>query len=754
MDKPLQKFDYSNSPYERPDKSWVCGRAADGKACQIGPSKRGHCRATAECAPMRDGDRWHCKRSAFYGGPCETGPNPDGSCGRAIPPCQPTRSWRARRGVVVRWSVGLTLGLLLIIFSLPERLNFLSPGELSQGHASLAQCETCHSSASGGIRQWVGATFGDFDHHADSAKCNGCHAMGPNALAPHSLAPDVMATISSEVTPSSTATLTVKMAGAMMSDARIRGEGLECSSCHREHHGGDDDIAAFSDANCITCHQVKFNRFSDGHPAFSGYPNDRRTHLFFDHVSHIDKHFTDEDNQAMAPTACNNCHVTQPDGGRMVLKPYYETCSSCHGSQIAGDGRATAKGIAVLGLPGLDVRTLLERGIGIGQWPEFAEDELSPFMRSLLSESEDFAEHEAAISELDLLDLSDASETQLGHVAALAWMVKELFYDLESQGTAALSERMMQVLDEGLSEKPTNELLGALPPDMVHGARIDWFPALLEEVQRHNAGQDVASVVVEPPMRAEKPTSDDDEEEDFDAMFGDDSDDEQTDEDFDALFGDGGDDGDEIEISFDDDESEDEASPSEFEYEDPRIAVEDRAGAGGWYREEYQLRYRPVGHADTFIRSWVDVSALSHDAAVQDVFKELTGDGAPGSCGKCHSVDEENAKRRVNWQVRQADLNHKHFNRFSHRAHFNLLEQEGCMTCHKFNKASDYASSFEDTDPHTFESNFHSLSSDTCAQCHREGKAGESCVSCHNYHVVEIKPAMLDQHTLNTGNKK
>jgi hypothetical protein len=757
MDSPLQKFDFRNSLYERPDKDWVCGRAADGNACQIGPDKGGHCRATAECVPMREGDRWRCKRSAFYGGTCAEGPNPDGSCCRTIPPCQPVRSWRARRGVAVRWTVGLTLGLLLIIFSLPERLNFLSPGELSQGHAALAHCDTCHSSAGGGIRQWIGAAVGDFDHSSDSAQCSGCHEMGPDALAAHSVNPDVLAALTAEMTPSSSAPLTIKVAAALMTQEHIQGDGLACSSCHSEHHGSDADIAAFSDANCVTCHQVKFGQFSDGHPPFSGYPNDRRTHLFFDHVSHIDKHFADEDNQALAPNACNDCHVTQTGGGRMVLKPYEETCNSCHGGQIAGDGRATAKGIAVLGLPGLDVSTLIERGIGIGQWPEFAEEELSAFMRSLLAAKEEFAEHEAALGDLDLLDLTDADDAQLGHVAALAWMVKELFYDLESRGTAALAEHLAETLGELNHPAQHNELLAALPPDMVEAARLDWFPSLLEEVQRHAAGQDVDSVVVEAPIKAKKPTTDDDGDEDFDALFGDDGADEDTDEDFDALFGDGdGGDGNELDISAsdDDDDDVDETESSEFEYEDPRIGVEDRAGAGGWYREDYQLRYRPVGHADSFIRSWIEASASSEHVAVQGIFKELTRDGAPGACGKCHSVDEVDGERIINWQVRQADPNHKQFNRFSHRAHFNLLDQEGCMTCHAFNKESDYASSFDDTDPHTFASNFHSLSAETCAQCHQEGKAGESCVSCHNYHVVEIKPAMLEQHSLSTENKQ
>ena len=751
----LQKFDYRTSQYERPDKPWVCGRAADGRACQVGPDKRGVCRATADCIPMREGDRWRCKRSAFYGGACKSGPNPDGSCCHVIPPCQPVRSWRARRGMFVRWSVALTLGALLVIFSLPDRAKFLSPGTLSQGHAALEQCETCHASAEGGIRQWIGALVGSYDHSADSAQCSGCHNFGSNALAAHSLDPDTLNSMTSKSESVSNGSVGITIAAAMLSAEQKHGAGLNCMSCHREHKGAEQNIAAFSDQTCVVCHELKFKSFSDGHPPFTSYPNDRRTHLFFDHVSHIDKHFLEDENKDVAPHACNDCHRTQSGGGRMVLKPYVETCSACHNAQVSGESRASAKGISILGLPGIDVATLVEKGVAIGQWPEYAEDELSSFMNVMLHANPDFAAVQDALADVDMLDLEDASDETLKRVGELAWLVKDFFYELESRGASVVSERLAEIPDVSESSAGQLELLAALPPDLVGSARMDWFPLLLEEVQRHRAGLDNVTVALAPPPSPKKSSPDAAaEDDDFDAMFGDDSE-ESTAEDFDAMFGD--DDSGANEIAIDDAESSSDvgastsASAGVFSFSDPRIAAEDRASAGGWYRDEYQLRYRPAGHADRFVQSWIETSTQSNDQSMQKLFADLTKEGAPGSCMKCHSLDDVDGKTAVNWKVREADPNGKHFNRFSHQAHFNLLDQEGCLTCHSFDKESDYASSFDDNDPHKFASNFNSLSAETCAQCHQEGKAGESCVSCHNYHVGELNAVMPQQRELSTG---
>ena len=87
MSEQLPAPDFDAQHYARPNQNWICGHACEGNACQQGPDAKGRCCATAECKPIletKPGEtkgRWRCTRS---GGECESGPLPDGSCGRPI----------------------------------------------------------------------------------------------------------------------------------------------------------------------------------------------------------------------------------------------------------------------------------------------------------------------------------------------------------------------------------------------------------------------------------------------------------------------------------------------------------------------------------------------------------------------------------------------------------------------------------------------------------------------------------------------
>jgi hypothetical protein len=97
MSEKLPAPGFDSHSYERPNQKWICGHAAEGKACRLGPEGRGRCQATFECAPvleMKPGEakgRWRCTRP---GGACETGPLPDGTCCRPIPRCSPVPTLR------------------------------------------------------------------------------------------------------------------------------------------------------------------------------------------------------------------------------------------------------------------------------------------------------------------------------------------------------------------------------------------------------------------------------------------------------------------------------------------------------------------------------------------------------------------------------------------------------------------------------------------------------------------------------------
>ena len=76
MKEQLPSPDFDASRYARPNQNWICGYAAEGRPCRVGPDGRGRCRASFECQPVleiKEGEtkgRYRCTRSAQQGGPC------------------------------------------------------------------------------------------------------------------------------------------------------------------------------------------------------------------------------------------------------------------------------------------------------------------------------------------------------------------------------------------------------------------------------------------------------------------------------------------------------------------------------------------------------------------------------------------------------------------------------------------------------------------------------------------------------------
>jgi hypothetical protein len=246
MKEQLPAPDFDGSGYERPNRKWICGKAADGKACRLGPDARGQCRVTYECQPalkVQPGEtkgHYYCNRTADLGGPCASGPLPDGTCARPIVKCVPVRSLQAKRKILTLCLCVLTTGFLLVALCGPLRWRSISPGALSAPHASATfarlvggdvNCAVCHSAARGGIFTWakvaLTATPGPFQFHelaarADSSmtrldqNCLICHAghsfHEPNVVRQHS-----------------------------------------CSDCHVEHQG-PGAMRPPQDAQCLSCH--------------------------------------------------------------------------------------------------------------------------------------------------------------------------------------------------------------------------------------------------------------------------------------------------------------------------------------------------------------------------------------------------------------------------------------------------------------------------------------------------------------------
>lgn len=178
------------------------------------------------------------------------------------------------------------------------------------------------------------------------------------------------------------------------------------------------------------------------------------------------------------------------------------------------------------------------------------------------------------------------------------------------------------------------------------------------------------------------------------------------------------------------------------------------AQTGGWYRDGSNIKYRPIGHADPFLRSWLDISSKQSNPQEILLFKSLGKEKSVGNCTKCHSVEikptasqipelaleqqpaTNDAQNKIHWQSFKPGNVAVDFNRFSHTAHFSLMTDDGCSSCHLLNTnaeaTTEQAVSFVDMDKKT------------CTECHRQGRAPDNCLTCHNYHV-EPRIKLIEQ---------
>ncbi len=767
MTKRLQMYDHKSSTYERPGRKWVCGHAEEGNACRRGPNSSGQCRTKSECRPFLDGDRWVCTRPESAGGPCTDGPLPDGTCARPVPPCVPVRSLRSQRFRTAQLVVAATLGFLFIAVG-GASWWWLSPGPVARAHAEVGSCGECHSAFDMGVAAWVSASVGGADVNLESGRCMVCHDVGRDALLAHSMPVEAMEAHSKAIDSEPATEIPNLMLEQLISGQDLSKEQIPCATCHREHHGRDSDLTKMADSRCQTCHQLTFRSFSDGHPSFEDYPSSRRPHVMFDHARHFNRHF--QKAEVKPPSACGSCHVTDVFGRNMVVRSFDDTCASCHVGQINGTDRmAGSKAIAVFRVPGVDAQTLSERGFNIGEWPEFAEEEPTPFMKLLLSGDRQTRRDLQKFSELDdPLDLREASTEDLEAVTRVAWAVKELIYDVMMEGADAIAERLQATTGRSIDRDVLLELVGALPRDVMASAQQDWFPNLLTEVQQYRSGGisvegaavPLTESAVESSAQIDAQPGGPDSDVAEDLVAADSGDDLLVDDDLLS----GGDDlladddllmtddllsGDDDDILGDDElwQAEDEIfdlSSPEVEAEPlpelPAINPEEWASLGGWYRSDYSLYYRPLGHADPFMGGWLEMLSRTfgtrHERTARPLFKSLTDPLAPGSCTKCHRIDRNMAGNlQVSWSPNRQPRPEKDFTVFSHVSHFSLPGGAECVSCHKPRpvEAAD-PQALEDA-PEILRSNFLDIEKQQCVSCHVEDGAGDSCTICHGYHV-------------------
>ena len=710
MSRELQDRGFEDSAYERPNLEWVCGWAAEGRPCPLGPDAKGECVVTHQCTPSLRGDRWVCARSAAHGGSCEDGPFPDGTCCKPIPPCQPAPSLRRKRGRLSAWTTGVTVGLLALALTGDSAHDFISPGDVSLPHGSIGECTDCHSAGAGGTADWFTAALRGSTGANDSERCLACHEtrLGEFSELPHSVSTPQLREVRGRVASQpASESQSIALALARVAEVPVGNGGeLVCATCHQEHRGRNHDLTALSNDQCQVCHVKPFASLADGHPSFTNYPYERRTRIQFNHVAHKNDAYPEK-----RAFRCEDCHQIDLHGEVMLVTGYEEACGGCHAASVdTSTGRFkrsglfpgnSSDGVPFLALPGFDPDTLEEYEVAVGQWPEDAtfdlEDPLNPFMRLLLAADEQAGPALASLpDDLVFTELDELDEEGFEAVGVVIWGVKSLFYDIVVDGQAALQERLEGGLGRPLSPRELSILTANLDVESVRSAQREWFPDLLEEIPNYRDAE-IASTDLVP------------------------------------------------------------SESSELE-----VAV-------GWYRSgSFDFRYRPSGHEDPFLRSWLEVS-LERDAAapegvLESLFTSLASPSAEGGCVKCHSVDAVEGSFAANWHQKRRDLVERGANRFLHSPHMTVLSGErraaqatavpvegepaaapvkqgegACMQCHVLVEQSAKATdeSFKGHDPYDFAGNFEPIEKATCASCHVSGGADDRCLNCHNYHVGE-----------------
>ena len=805
--KLLRKFQDGPGAPAQTDPTWRCGHSDHGRPCPIGPGKYGRCRGRYECTPAKGPDgAWRCRRTESLGGRCKQGPAPDGTCCTAIPRCKPIRTLRAKRETISRWTAAFVGALLVLALAYSANLELLVPGPVTTAHGGVDKCSDCHANIAEGPFGWLHAAFAEANPREDTKACLVCHKQTNTALNPHGIEVERLRAYTKSVEANAAAK-------AQRTPASIRArevilpvrdtfpKGIHCATCHQEHQGLGHDLAKVSNERCHSCHVVQFENFAADHPDFASYPFRRRTRINFDHTSHFGKHFPEVSKKKTAgrtvPGACADCHTTDADRGHMGVKPFEKICSSCHLDQIVGAERATGpKGIALLTLPGLDVETLQEKKQKIGEWPAESEGEITPLMKLLIGWDPERRKLLKDVSDLDLLDLTEATDEQIRKVGKLAWEVKHLMYALITSRTSAIFKRLGSGTKMPINGKLVSDLTGNIPRDVLMSAQREWLPNLFSEVDESQFNAWIKSSSVEPSLTAPAPGSppatkalvfgplrdavpagagrlvqlaqekkkgfwrvdpfgrllkDDKPSEPGDTPEQSESADTQADsapsepdtENANATPADAGQ---------PDPEPKPEADPEPKKAEqappapaaDLALDAESWTESGGWYRQEYAILYKPTGHEDRFVRAWLDLTATLYQKKPEEnlaaiAFQHLTSKDAQGQCMKCHSADATPAQSRlVNWGTSSRANRDSLFTRFDHVPHFGIVGAKGCLTCHERSTEKGYQETYKGYDPRKFVSNFKAINQDSCAACHSGEEGRNDCLLCHKYHVFGV----------------
>ncbi len=288
---------------------------------------------------------------------------------------------------------------------------------------------------------------------------------------------------------------------------------------------------------------------------------------------------------------------------------------------------------------------------------------------------QNFQDDQDTLSDLDLYDLTEASDEELQAVVRMVRGVKALLRDLAGRGHLAIKERLEPVLERPMGHQTLAALTSRLPPDLIQTAQAKWMLGLMDE---DASGLDIRVGDVPSPA-------------------------ETADETAGARTSAGGWYREEIEdLSF-------RYQPAGHEDAFLRSWLDLAGELGG------------VDAADVFeVLSGRRLGGTC--TKCHSVDRDLDGESSegPGSSGE--------EFLRVNWRGTHRLPNERAFTDFIHRPHL----VKACQHCHVPSddyEKNGFRKSFEKTDPTVFVPNYAPMTVSTCAECHTEGKTQASCLT-------------------------
>jgi hypothetical protein len=693
----------SANQYERPNQPWVCGLAAAGHACAAGPTARGRCPALAECAPKRDGDRWQCNRSVLRGGPCDQGPTPEGRCGR-IQKCRPERSLRSKRRRFIAACAIVTLAAVMIALGSGWRERAIRPGPLAQQHAQLLEnadgrspsCGACHAAATQNVAGWAASLVAASDSlPTQSQLCMNCHSKSISkdlALMPHNVTPQILQEFQGR-----RREMRSRSAETVHSPAVSAGSVTQVST-------GGSDVRSDLDAAPTR----------DGSAIYGSVDTQIACA-----ACHREHHGARADLTLVADDACQACHeqryrsfaADHPDfgvwpyvrrtriafnhashrGKHFAEKKQTFDCRTCHATDVSGAVERTASyETACASCHDEKIATSVGRGVPMFTLPIMDVDALKA------------AGH----------DIGPWPEAAIGDFDGRLPAATKLLLAGDPNGAEALATLgtsfEFQDVDPGDKEQlAASAKLAAAIKSLVNDV-CARAPVAVRERLSIALGRELTDAEVAMLTGGLSP----------DTMR--------------------------VVASWVQEPVKDQATTSPTQ---TLIKVKAPYGpAGTWSQDAatFAIRYRPAVHADPVLAAWIELLANTPHVEQRPVaialFKELTKSTAPGLCASCHSVEQSGAGAlAVNWRAHDRSTTPHGFTKFTHEPHLTLPQLADCTTCHAVDDGAIAATAYVDADPRHFVCDFKPMTKQQCSECHTRTAAGDSCQSCHNYHVDAVE---------------